>query len=42
MKIRVPSSGILEIVTEGSDEQDAMSEIEYIINTCIGGKQHDI
>ncbi|MDO4617232.1 MAG: HPr family phosphocarrier protein [Lachnospiraceae bacterium] len=31
MKIRVPSTGILEIVTEGSDERDAMSEIEYII-----------
>ncbi len=42
MKIRIPSSGILEIVTEGSDEQDAMSEIEYIIKTCIGGNEHDI
>ncbi len=42
MKIRIPSSRILEIVTEGSDEQDAMSEIEYIIKTCIGGKEHDI
>lgn len=31
MNIRIPSSRILEIVTEGSDEQDAMSEIEYII-----------
>lgn len=31
MRIGRPTSGIVEIITEGSDELDAMNEIEYTI-----------